>query len=381
MFDLIILAGGKGTRLKKYSHGKPKPLVKIQKKPFLDYLLFNISKFNFSKIFIIAGYKGKLIKNFYHNKTINLSKIEVVIEKDLKGTGGALFEVKNKIKNDFFVINGDTLFDIDFFELPKILNNTSICSVALTKNKNYMSNYKLVNLNIDKTNNLIYSKKNKLMNGGIYFFKKVFLKSIKNSYLSLEKDILPILIKKKMVKAKKFNSFFLDIGTPNNFNYAKNKFKEIFFKPAIFLDRDGVLNYDEGYTYKIKDLKLINKTIKFLKKKNNHYKFIVTNQAGIAKKKFNLKNFVNFQKKLLFELSKYKIYINDTKFCPHHPHGAIKKLKLYCDCRKPNIKMFKDLSKFWPINHKKSIMIGDKMTDKIAANNFGIKYKHVDKIK
>ncbi len=381
MFDLIILAGGKGTRLKKYLHGKPKPLIKIKKKPFLDYLLFNISKFNFSKIFIVAGYKGKLIKNIYNNKTINLSKIEVVIEKDLKGTGGALFEVKNKIKNDFFVINGDTLFDIDFFELPKILNKTSICSVALTKNKNYKSNNKLANLNIDKTKNLIYSNKNKLMNGGIYFFKKVFLKSIKDSYLSLEKDILPYLIKKKKVKAVKFNSFFLDIGTPNNFNYAKKKFKEIFFKPAIFLDRDGVLNYDEGYTYKIKDLKLINKMIRFLKKKNNHYKFIVTNQAGIAKKKFNLKNFVTFQKNLLFELSKYKIYINDTKFCPHHPQAVIRKLKLNCDCRKPKTKMFKDLSKFWPINYEKSIMIGDKMTDKIAANNFGIKYKHVDKIK
>ena len=134
MFDLIILAGGKGTRLKKYLNKKPKPLVKIQNKSFLDYLLFNVSKFNFSKIFIIAGYQGKFIKELYHNKTINLTKINVIIEKNLKGTGGSLYEVKNKIKNNFFVINGDTLYDIDLLELPKLLNNSSICSLALTKN-------------------------------------------------------------------------------------------------------------------------------------------------------------------------------------------------------------------------------------------------------
>ncbi len=83
----------------------------------------------------------------------------------------------------------------------------------------------------------------------------------------------------------------------------------------------------------------------------------------------------------MFELSKHEIYINDTKFCPHHPDASINKLKLNCDCRKPNTKMFKELVNFWPINLQKSIMIGDKMTDKLASTNFGIKYKYVKKIK
>ena len=150
MFDLVILAGGKGTRLKNYLKGNPKPLAKIQGKPFLDYLLFNISKYSFSKIIILAGYKGSLIKKIYNKRKINFSEIEVVVEKKLKGTCGSLFDIKNKIKNNFFVINGDTLFDIDLTVLPKILNQKSFCSLALTKNLNYSSNKQLINLNVDK---------------------------------------------------------------------------------------------------------------------------------------------------------------------------------------------------------------------------------------
>ena len=154
------------------------------------------------------------------------------------------------------------------------------------------------------------------MNGGIYFFKKKFLNILENKNINLEKNIIPKLIKKKLIKAKKFNNFFLDIGTPNNYIYAKKRFKKFFFKPAIFLDIDGVLNVDNNYTYKIDDLKLISKNIKYLKKKDNYYKFVVSNRAGIAKKSFKFKQFINFQKKILKELSKNQIFINDTRHCP-----------------------------------------------------------------
>ena len=91
MYDLVILAGGKGTRISSHLKGNPKPLVKINNIHFLDYLLFTISKFFFANIFIISGFKGNLIKKKYHNTRINLSLIKVISEKKLKGTGGALY--------------------------------------------------------------------------------------------------------------------------------------------------------------------------------------------------------------------------------------------------------------------------------------------------
>lgn len=382
MFDLVILAGGKGTRIKKYLNGKPKPLIKILGYNFLDYILFQLSKFFFQNIFIIAGYRGSFIRSKYHLKYMNLSLIRVINEKKLKGTGGALFEVKKFIKNDFFVVNGDSIFDINIFDLIKKISSNSLGKIALTKNNSYKTNDKLNHLNLRKDGKLFYSsslKNSNLMNGGIYFFKKKFLKQIKNEYSSLEEDILPNLIKKGKIYGEYYKNFFIDIGTKKNLKLAPTKLKS-FFKPAIFLDRDGVLNLDNGYTHKIQDLKLIKKTIKFLKKKKNYYFFIVTNQAGIAKKKFSLKQFFSFQSNLLKQLYKEDIFINDVKFCPHHKHALLRKYKKTCLCRKPNNKMLKDLLNTWPIIRKKSFMIGDSISDKIAAKKTKIVFKNINDI-
>ena len=97
-------------------------------------------------------------------------------------------------------------------------------------------------------------------------------------------------------------------------------------KPAIFLDRDGTINYDKGYTYKFSEFKFrpyILKGLKYLTKKN-YLIFIVTNQAGIARGKFKLKDLLKLNKKLLLYLNRKNIIINDIQFCPYHPNAKIK---------------------------------------------------------
>ena len=142
-YDLIILAGGKGTRIKKYLNNAPKILAKFKNFFYFDLVLLTVSRFFFKNIYIIAGSRGSLIKKRYHLSSIGISKIKVIIEKKLKGTAGALFEVKNKLKNSFFLINGDTIFDINFFRLIKNSKFTYTGSLALVKNLNYMDNHKL----------------------------------------------------------------------------------------------------------------------------------------------------------------------------------------------------------------------------------------------
>ena len=103
--DAVILAGGKGSRIKSYIGNNPKPLIKLGNRSFLEYLINNICKYNIRKIYILAGYKGIKIYKKFNNKIINFVKIKCIIEKKPLGTGGCLHLIKNKISNKFLVFN------------------------------------------------------------------------------------------------------------------------------------------------------------------------------------------------------------------------------------------------------------------------------------
>ncbi len=144
-----------------------------------------------------------------------------------------------------------------------------------------------------------------------------------------------------------------------------------------FLDRDGVLNKSEinnGYIGFIKDFKWIvgaKKTIKFLKK-NNFKVVIVTNQSGIARGFFSIKDVYKLHNYLKLELIKFGTAVDKIYFCPYHKDGVIKKYKKNSMLRKPNIGMFLKASKIWNIDKKKSFMIGDQKTDMEFAKRAGI---------
>ncbi len=375
--DLIILAGGYGTRLKSITKNLPKPLVKINGFPLISYVLMNVSKYKFKKIYILAGYKGYLLKKKFHMKKINLTKIEVLIEKKPEGTGRALWNIRKKIKNNFILVNGDTIFKINFEDFLKrsLEYKNKICTVALCKNNKNNYNKKLNNL-IIKNDLIKFSKSGKLMNGGIYFFKKEIFQYIKKNNYSLENDIIKSLISKKKVIGFKFNDYFIDVGTPETYSKAIVQINKLFKKPAAILDRDGVINYDYGYVHSIDNFKFrknVINGIKYLIKKN-YYIFIVTNQAGIAKKKFKENDFYELHKKVNKFLKSKKIYTDDIRFSPFHKKAKIKRYRINSNLRKPNIGMINELKKNWSIDFKKSFVIGDQKSDQLMAKKSKLQF-------
>ena len=170
--DLIILAGGKGTRLKKYTKNKPKPLVKIGNSSILERIINNLSKFQFRKIFIITGYKSEQIFKKFHNKYINFNQIICLKEKEAIGTGGYIKNNIKKFSSRFYVVNADSFCDFNFIKFEKIKLGSNLGKIVLTKNINYSKNGKLNNLTINKNKIVVETNKNKLMNAGIYFLKK-----------------------------------------------------------------------------------------------------------------------------------------------------------------------------------------------------------------
>jgi len=145
-----------------------------------------------------------------------------------------------------------------------------------------------------------------------------------------------------------------------------------------FLDRDGVINSNKingGYVGKIKNFKWIpgaKKTIKYLKA--NDFKIvIVTNQSGIARGFYSIKDVYKLHKYLKKELIKFKTSVDKIYFCPYHVDGIIKKYKKKSILRKPGIGMFKKACKIWRIDKQNSFMVGDQITDMEFAKKAKIK--------
>lgn len=175
-YDVIILSGGKGTRVKKYTKEIPKCLIKIKGKPFLYYQLRYLKKYKIRNVIISTCYLSYKIKE-YVKKNINFLNIKIIDDVKPLGTGGAINKSLKYLKKNFFVIYGDSYLN---FNLNRMANKTNFAIMAIYKNDNKFdrSNVKINNTNI------IYDKSNKIKNDlnyidyGISYVNKEVFKNI-----------------------------------------------------------------------------------------------------------------------------------------------------------------------------------------------------------
>lgn len=166
----IILCGGLGTRLKSVIKDIPKPMAPINDKPFLEFIFEYLKKQGIKEVILAVSYKYEVIKEYFKDEFLGI-KIKYSIEKEPLGTGGAIKEALKIIKNEAYVLNGDTFFGIDLSKLK--LNGSKIC-LAL-KQMNDFDRYGTVNVDeqclVISFEEKVF-KKQGLINGGIYLLKK-----------------------------------------------------------------------------------------------------------------------------------------------------------------------------------------------------------------
>lgn len=380
--DLVILVGGRGSRIGKITINTPKPLIKINNKPFLDQLIANKLKYEFKRIFLLCSFKKDLFFKKYHNKKIHKSKIVCIDEGSRKDTGGALYLLRNTLKKKFLLINGDTFFDIDMNELFKQNLKKKIACIALTKINKKHKKIKIKNLNLNKKKEVYFSKsKTNIINGGIYLFDRRIFRFIKNRPQSLENDIFRKLIEKNQVKGVLSRRNFIDIGSYKKLDFLKKNPSYIQNK-AFFLDRDGVINKENGYVLKYSQfffLSGVKEAIRYINNKN-YLVIILTNQSAIGQGFLTELKLNKIHKKMMKELfNNTRSKINDIYFAPYFEKSKYQKYRKNSEDRKPNIGMFKKALEKWNIDIKKSFFIGDKKTDYLASKKAKIKFFYRDK--
>ena len=369
--EAIILAGGLGTRLRSVDPDLPKSLVDIAGRPFLYYLINYLRIQGVNRFIFSLGYKADLIISYLkeHFPTLDYS---FIIEDEPLGTGGAINLALVHAKNsDVLVCNGDSLFKVNLNELWKFHEHKqSLCTVALK----YMTHFDRYGVVETDANSKILSFKEKqyykegFINGGTYLLNKDFFTSLNwSSRFSFEKDFLEQYTGSGNFYGFKSEGYFIDIGIPEDYYKANEDFKagsldlsKIDSSWTLFLDRDGVINEEklENYILNWSEFIFTKGALEAFKRISDRFNkiIVISNQRGVGRKLMSQEDLDSIHSEMVDEVSCAGGKIDHIYACTDidnlHPN------------RKPNPGMaFQAVNDFPGIDLKKSIMVGNKLSD------------------
>jgi len=395
----LILAGGKGTRLKELTRDNiPKPLVNIAGKPLLQYQLEFLAKNNVREVIISVGCGAEAIKTcFGDGKKFGLS-VTYSEETEPLGTAGA-FKYAEPLFNDakdILVLYGDIIFDIDLARLMNFHQSHGGLGTLLVHPNDHPDDSDLLEVDGSHKINKFIPKPHppdqvyqNLVNAAIYILKPEIASFMESGRkLDFGRDVFPKWVDEgKDLYAYRSSEYVKDVGSPRRYEEVnrdilsgkvgrRNMTRK---QKAVFLDRDGVINEEIDFLCKPEQLKLIDGSAEAVKKLNEseYLVIVITNQSVVARGLCSEQDIAQIHMKLDMLLGEKHAFLDGIYYCPHHPdpgfEGENKRYKIECECRKPKTGMIIQASRDFNIDPGKSFIIGDSTRDIMAGVNAGLK--------
>lgn len=369
-----ILVGGKGTRLRALTAAVPKPLVPVGGRPFLDWLVEEVARHGIPRITLLAGHLGDQIAQRYHGQMVRGAALEVLVEPEPLGTGGALRLFADRLEPRFWLLNGDTRFDINLLDLPLQLGDA--LGVLALRRTAPGGRFGIVEMDAARRVTGFAPRaegRDGPINGGIYMLDRI-TSAIGEGMVSLEADVFPRLAAVGALRGAVYDGAFLDIGIPDDYAAAQERIPAMARRPAVFLYRDGVLIEDTGWPHKPEEARWTEGAAAAVKLLNDagYYVFVVTNPAGVAKGFYSKAQVGAMHRWMAEEFARNGAHVDAFERRPYHPEASLEAYGRDCPRRKPPPSMIRDLLAAWPVRQEGSFLIGDRETDLQAAAAAGL---------
>lgn len=400
---VVLMAGGRGTRISELFPDIPKPLIPIDGVPVLEREIISLKKQGFTDIIMTVGYLHQKIEDYFGDGRKWGVHIEYFVEDKPLGNAGALFFLD--LKEDFLLLNADAIFDVDFNRMVAFHKKHGGLVTLFTHPNSHPYDSGLIIANSNKEVEKWLAKEDERpiwyknrVNAGLHVISPKALEMsgiIKENIgkeldgkiqkVDLDRQILKPLCGTGTMFCYDSPEYVKDMGTPDRFRAVEKDFidgiveaKNLNKKQkAVFLDRDGTINKYVGFLTNINDFELLPdaaEAIKYINSKG-YLAIVVTNQPVIARGEVTVEQLDEIHNKMETLLGKEGAYLDAICFCPHHPHkgyeGEIPELKIDCDCRKPKPGMLLKAAEDFNIDLSQSYMIGDSDNDVEAGKSAG----------
>lgn len=399
----VIMAGGRGTRISSVVSDIPKPMIRIGKIPVLEHELECLRVQGFTDIIITVSHLGQLIMDYFGDgsgaspatgKAFGVH-IEYFVEETPLGNAGALFKLKDKLSDDFLLLNADVVFDVDFNRMVSFHKSKRALVTLLTHPNSHPYDSGLICTDADHAVTAWIAKEEKRpefyknrVNAGLHVLNRKILETeVQTERVDLDRQLLKPLAGTGKMFAYDSPEYVKDMGTPERYEAVCKDFENGMVKAkslrnqqkAIFIDRDGTINRYIGFLRRPSEFELLPGVVEAIRRINDsgYLAIVITNQPVIARGEVSVSQLQQIHNKMETLLGNEGAYLDAIYYCPHHPDkgfvGEIPELKIPCDCRKPKPGMLLQAADEYNIDLGDSWMIGDSPSDMEAGRAAGCK--------
>ncbi len=395
--QLVVIAGGKGTRLRERLGDLPKPMVDVDGRPLLERQILLAKQYGITDIVLLLGHGANKIREYFEDGSNWGVKIRYHEESEPLGTAGAVLDALPSLGDRFLVMYGDTMLNIDLERFAQAHSNSGAPISLLLHPNDHPQDSDLVELddedrvltfhNYPHDPNRYYAN---LVNAALYIVdrKSMELYAGVRAYPDFAKHLFPHLIAQGVrLHGYRSPEYIKDAGTPERLDkvtvdlrsgrIARSSFATP--SPAVFLDRDGTINREVSYVRSPDQLELLDGVAAGIRRLNSSgvRVIVITNQPVIARGECSERNLKEIHNKLETELGAQGAYVDGIYYCPHHPdkgfQGERADLKMKCSCRKPATGLIDRATSDFNLDRSRSWLIGDSNRDVQTAFNAGIR--------